>query len=435
VKGREEEGMKIEFIDIKRACLQAEVRREVYVELPPEDKQEGMCAKLTKAMYGTRDAAQSWEATYRKAHEDWGFQVGSASPCIMFHPKREVRLVVHGDDFTALGWEHQLDWYRGQVTSKFESKVKGRIGPAKDDLKSMRVLNRLVQWTSEGIEYEADQRHAELIIQELGLQEGSKSVNTPGESGKGKGAPEGDEEELSPTERTWYRGMVARGNYLAQDRCDIQYAIKELSRGMQNPSKAHVKALKRLGRYLIGRTRYVILFRRQGEGVALHTQVDTDHAGCLKTRKSTSGGITKLGRHTIRTWSLTQAVIALSSGEAEYYGIVKGASFSLGTQSLLRDMGIHAEVHMYTDSSAAKGIASRRGLGKVRHIEVNQLWLQDQVHSGKITLTKIAGTDNCADILTKHASAKILEGHLRILDHRIREGRHVMMPSISLRGT
>ena len=434
VKGREEEGMKIEFIDIKRAYLQAEVRREVYVELPPEDKQEGMCAKLTKAMYGTRDAAQSWEATYRKAHEDWGFQVGSASPCIMFHPKREIRLVVHGDDFTALGWEHQLDWYRGQVTSKFESKVKGRIGPAKDDLKSMRVLNRLVQWTSEGIEYEADQRHAELIIQELGLQEGSKSVNTPGESGKGKGAPEGDEEELSPTERTWYRGMVARGNYLAQDRCDIQYAIKELSRGMQNPSKAHVKALKRLGRYLIGRTRYVILFRRQGEGVALHTQVDTDHAGCLKTRKSTSGGITKLGRHTIRTWSLTQAVIALSSGEAEYYGVVKGASFSLGTQSLLRDMGIHAEVHMYTDSSAAKGIASRRGLGKVRHIEVNQLWLQDQVHSGKITLTKIAGTDNCADILTKHASAKILEGHLRILDHRIREGRHVMMPSISLRG-
>ena len=80
VKGREEEGMKIEFIDIKRAYLQAEVRREVYVELPPEDKQEGMCAKLTKAMYGTRDAAQSWEATYRKAHEDWVFRRGVHHP-------------------------------------------------------------------------------------------------------------------------------------------------------------------------------------------------------------------------------------------------------------------------------------------------------------------------------------------------------------------
>ena len=81
-----------------------------------------------------------------------------------------------------------------------------------------------------------------------------------------------------------------------------------------------------------------------------------------------------------------------------------------------------------------QGIASRRGLRKARHIEVNQLWLEDQAHSGKIALNQIAGTDNCADILTKHASAKILEGHLRRLDHRIREGRHVMMPSISLRG-
>ena len=70
--------MNIEFIDIKRAYLQAEVRREVYIELPPEYGQEGMCAKLAKAMYGTRDAAQSWETAYRKAHEEWGFRVGSA---------------------------------------------------------------------------------------------------------------------------------------------------------------------------------------------------------------------------------------------------------------------------------------------------------------------------------------------------------------------
>ena len=89
-----------------------------------------------------------------------------------------------------------------------------------------------------------------------------------------------------------------------------------------------------------------------------------------------------MGKHTIRTWSLTKAVIALSSGEAEYYGMVKGASFTLGTQSLLADLGISAVIHMYTDSSAAKGIASRKGLGKVRHIEVNQLWLQDKVGSG-----------------------------------------------------
>jgi len=206
----------------------------------------------------------------------------------MFHPERNLRLVVHGDDFTALGWESQLDWYREQVTRRFESKVKGRIGPASGDEKSMRVLNRLVHWTSEGIEYEADQRHAELIIQELNLKADSKGANTPGEQSKGKDGNEQYDEELEGAERTWYRGIVARGNYLAQDRCDIQYAEKELSRGMQNPTKRHVRTLKRLGRYL--KTRYVVTFRRQGRNIALHTHVDTDHAGCLKTRESTSGG-------------------------------------------------------------------------------------------------------------------------------------------------
>ena len=107
--------------------------------------------------------------------------------------------------------------------------------------------------------------------------------------------------------------------------------------------------------------------------------VDTDHAGCLETRKSTSGGIVMHGWHNIKTWSATQQVIALSSGEAEYYGMVKGAGNALGISGVFRDMGIQHTIVLYTDSSAAKGISSRRGLGKVCHIELNKLWLQDQV--------------------------------------------------------
>ena len=73
----------------------------------------------------------------------------------------------------------------------------------------------------------------------------------------------------------------------------------------------------------------------------------------------------------------------MSSGEAEYYGMVKGASYSLGIKSMASDLGIRwdpASVDMFTDWSAAKGIASRRGLGKVRHIAVCQVWLRDKVN-------------------------------------------------------
>ena len=68
---------------------------------------------------------------------------------------------------------------------------------------------------------------------------------------------------------------------------------------------------------------------------------DTDFAGCIKSRKSTSAGIIQLGKHLIKSWSTNQAVIALSSGEAEYYGLVKGGSMGLGSKAILEDLGVH----------------------------------------------------------------------------------------------
>ena len=66
------------------------------------------------------------------------------------------------------------------ITSRCKSTVKARLGPGKEDMKSMRILNRVVHWAPTGIEYEEDQRHAEIIVKELGLASDSKSVRTPG---------------------------------------------------------------------------------------------------------------------------------------------------------------------------------------------------------------------------------------------------------------
>ena len=222
--------------------------------------------------------------------------------------------------------------------------------------------------------------------------------------------------------------MVARANYLSQDRSDIQYAVKELSRGMSCPTAADWVALKRLGRYLCNRERLVVLFPYQQFVRKIRVWVDTDYAGCMRTRKSTSGGLVMFGSHKLKAWSVTQAVIALSSGEAEFYGIVKGSSVGLGMQSVLRDLGHDVKIVVCTDASAAKGIASRRGLGKVRHIEVNQLWVQERVASGDIELKKVDGSNNLADALTKHVPGDILSRHLEGTNQFIDSGRHAIMP-------
>ena len=102
---------------------------------------------------------------------------------------------------------------------------------------------------------------------------------------------------------------------------------------------------------------------------------DTDYAGCLRTRKSTNGGLLCVGSHVVKGWSTTQSVVALSSGEAEYYGMVRGAATGLGMKAVMKDLGLEARVRVKTDASAAYGIAHRLGLGKVRHLETCQLWL------------------------------------------------------------
>ena len=131
-----------------------------------------------------------------------------------------------------------------------------------------------------------------------------------------------------------------------------------------------------------------------------------------------------LGSHTIKTWSSTQSVIALSSGEAEYYGIVKGCSQGLGIKSMLEELNVCWNLRVKTDASAAIGIAKRRGLGKVRHIEVHQLWVQEQVTSGRIRLLKVPGTENLADALTKHVDRANIEMHMQGTGLKIVEGRN-----------
>ena len=88
-------------------------------------------------------------------------------------------------------------------------------------------------------------------------------------------------------------------------------------------------------------------------------------------------------------WSNTQSAIVLSSGEAEFYGLVRGTSTGIGIRGLMQDLGAEFRVRTSTGSSVALGISKRRGLGNVRHIELDQLWIQDKVSSGEVDVRKV----------------------------------------------
>ena len=111
-----------------------------------------------------------------------------------------------------------------------------------------------------------------------------------------------------------------------------------------------------------------------------------------------------LGKHCLKSWSATQSVVSLSSGEAEYYAMVKGGSIGIGFQGLLKEVGCQSKIVLKCDASAAVGIVKRRGVGRIRHIDVTQLWLQEKVADGVIEINKVNTKENVSDGLTKGIS-------------------------------
>ena len=119
-----------------------------------------------------------------------------------------------------------------------------------------------------------------------------------------------------------------------------------------------------------------------------------------------------LGSHCIKTWSSSQGAVALSSTEAEFYGMIEGVIKAKGLISLAKELGfvdLVNVVHLGTDSTAAKSFVSRQGFGKMKHIEIRNMWLQKEVRDGKVEVSKVPGDQNPADLMTKVLNTKDIQ--------------------------
>ena len=123
---------------------------------------------------------------------------------------------------------------------------------------------------------------------------------------------------------------------------------------MQNPNEGHEKMLKRICRYLKRYPNAKRIFTPQVFDGKLSVYGDSDHAGCAVTRKSTTGMVASMGGHVVKRGSWIESTIALSSGESEYYALVRCSATGLGLQSMYADWNLPVEVEVLSDSSAAR---------------------------------------------------------------------------------
>ena len=399
--GKERKSM---YLDVKKAHLIPRCEQNVYVELPVEAEVEpDECGKLIYWLYGCRPAAQAWEEHYSALLESVGFRRLLSSPVAFRHGERDLVGVVHGDDFVFVGPDEDLDFVLKVLEERYELKNRGRLGSGAEDKKEIDMLGRKIEWHEWGLTWEGDARHKKMLMDYFGMDWRTHSLVKNGyKEDEVKGGQE--PQEMSQEESKAFRMLAARLNYLAQDNPTVQYAAKEICRKMACPGTEDFLKVKKLVRFMVGvlNVKWTYPWQDEKEATQLKVYVDSDWAGCLRTRRSTSGGLAMLGRHPLRTWASTQQVVATSSAEAELYSAAEGASRGLGLQSMLGELGVQVALTVWTDSSSAKAYASTRGLGRMRHVEVKDLWLQGLVKSGRVSLRKVRGDINPADPMTKY---------------------------------
>ena len=119
--------------------------------------------------------------------------------------------------------------------------------------------------------------------------------------------------------------------------------------------------------------------------------------------------------HVPRHYIVTQSTVTLSTAESELNGICMGTSVSLGLITISEDLGLTLDLIVETNVSATIGVSRRRGLCRIGHLAVADLWIQDRVRSGDLILRKVAGSDNASDIRIKSVDRPLLRKHLSLM--------------------
>ena len=293
--------------------------------------------------------------------------------------------LMHGDDFIAVAEDGQLDHFEQVLENAREIKRVGRIGPGRSS--TGRVLKLVVCWTGDGFTCEADPKLTEKLINMLNLSEGKGAV-TPGGKDIGRDVRDGDRE-LEYTDAKLVQAAVGLEQYSAWDRPDIAYSVKTALQQMSESTKLMQLRVVRVARYLKNNRLEVPVSARPK---SIDVFVDADFAA-------------------------RQSVLRCTSGVAEYYGrppvefasSTKGSAHSLHSHAILKGLGVTVDAVVLSDASAGIGIASREGCGRLKHLEVKWLWVQEKVSEKALQLRKHPTETNLADLATKYLARSLME--------------------------
>lgn len=399
-----EKDMHLAKFDVKSAFLNGKLDQDVFMHIPTGFKRvEGKLCKLEKALYGLKQAPQAWNTTLTQRLIKNNLKQLKTDSCIFRNKEKTIYMSVHVDDgLTVWKYKGEVERLFGKLREEFEMKI---------EFEPKEYIGIEIETCKNAIKI-SQKRYIESVLMTFNMQD-AKAVETPM-------VPENlsnNEQAVNGTKQLDivsfpYRKAVGSLLYLSnKTRPDLAFATNVASRCLDNPEKKDIIRVKRILRYLKGTPSDGIIFSKSGT-CNVTGYSDSDYAGDLMTRRSTTGLIVFLGTSPVSWTTRRQTTVATSSTEAELVAAtdcVKELAHMRNLITELFDSNTKNEMFvkegtlslLLDNQGAIKLIQNGVNSKRTKHLDVKYHYIKERVERNLINIKFIGTDEQTADILTK----------------------------------
>nr|CAB3451780.1 unnamed protein product [Digitaria exilis] len=389
------EGWNVHHLDVKSAFLNGDLEEEVYVAQPPGFTMAGrerQVLRLSKALYGLRQAPRAWNSKLNRTLVALGF-----TRCVEEHGvytrgqgHKRVLLGVYVDNLIVTGAdEAEVKAFKMEMQNSFKM----------SDLGYLSYYLGIEVKQEQGKTTVSQAAYTSKLMEKAGMTD-CNAVHVPMEHrlklSKDSSSP--------PTDTTHYRSLVGSLRYLVHTRPDIAFAVGYVSQFLEKPTTEHLSAVKHILRYIAGTPHYGLCYTKGQGRIELKGYSDADFSGDVDDHKSTTGVLFCLGGVPVSWQSQKQPVVTLSSCEAEYIVATAAACQGIWLGRLLgRFYGKTASTTtIFIDNQSTIQLCKNPVFhSRSKHIARRFHFIRERVDDGEVTVRKIHTDDQLADILTK----------------------------------
>ncbi|GJZ50793.1 zinc finger, CCHC-type containing protein [Tanacetum coccineum] len=355
-------GWQVHHLDVKSAFLHGDLKEEVYVTQPEGFVQQGNSGKvykLTKALYGLRQAPRAWNVKLDQTLKSLDFKKCNLEQAVYTKRSKTSTLIVgvYVDDLIIT----EVTQTGGEIT-----------------IKQTGYINKILKETS----------MTDSNDTKIPMDPGTKLVKA---------------EDGNSVDATYYRSLIGSLRYLLHTRPDLSYSVGLLSRFMQDPKDHHLKAVKQVIRYIKGTKEHGIIYKKEGS-CKITGYSDSSYGINTDQGKGTTGIVFYFGESPITWCTQKQPTVALSSCESEFMAATGAACQALWLKRLLSELTGWEEKRITLKVDNVSAIALVRNPvfhGRSKHIDIRYHFIRECVENGHINVEHVSGELQRADILTK----------------------------------